>query len=70
MELEQSQFEQVAASFAAFHREFAPLFGRKEARQHSEQYLRRLLVQQTGRRNPENVVEASAGAMPRVLQRF
>jgi SRSO17 transposase len=68
--LQQIEFEQVAASFAAFHREFAPLFGRKEAQRRSEQYLRGLLVQQTDRRNAENVAEAIAGATPRTLQRF
>jgi SRSO17 transposase len=68
--LKQTEFEQVAASFAAFHREFAPLFGRKEAQRRSEQYLRGLLVQQTDRRNAENVAEAIEGATPRTLQRF
>jgi len=64
------EFERVAASFAAFHQEFAPLFGRTEARARSEQYLRGLLVQQTDRRNAENLAEVIAGAMPRALQRF
>ena len=64
------EFERVAASFAAFHQEFAPLFGRTEARTHSEQYLRGLLVQQTDRRNAENLAEAIDGATPRALQRF
>jgi SRSO17 transposase len=64
------EFECVAASFAAFHQEFAPLFGRTEARERSEQYLRGLLVQQTDRRNAENLAEAIAGATPRALQRF
>jgi len=68
--LEQSEFERVAASFAAFHGEFAPLFGRKEAQRRSEQYLRGLLVQQTDRRNAENVAEAIEGATARSLQRF
>lgn len=68
--MKQTEFEQVAASFAAFHREFAPLFGRTEARRRSEQYLRGLLVQQTDRRNAENVAEAIEGATPRTLQRF
>jgi len=68
--LEQSEFERVAASFAAFHHEFAPLFGRKEAQRRSEQYLRGLLVQQTDRRNAENVAEAIEGATARTLQRF
>ena len=66
----QVEFERVAASFAAFHQEFASLFGRKEAQQRSEQYLRGLLVQQTDRRNAENISEAVDGATPRSLQRF
>jgi len=64
------EFERVAESFARFHAEFAPLFGRTEARERSEQYLRGLLVQQTDRRNAENVAEVIAGATPRTLQRF
>lgn len=63
-------FERVAASFAAFHQEFALLFGRTEARERSEQYLRGLLVQQTDRRNAENLAETIEGATPRSLQRF
>jgi SRSO17 transposase len=68
--MEQVEFERIVASFAAFHREFASLFGRKEAQQRSEQYLRGLLVQQTDRRNAENISEAVDGATPRSLQRF
>jgi SRSO17 transposase len=64
------EFERVAASFATFHQEFAPLFGRTEARERSEQYLRGLLVQQTDRRNAENLAETVDGATPRSLQRF
>jgi SRSO17 transposase len=64
------EFERVAASFAAFHQGFAPLFGRTEARERSEQYLRGLLVQQTDRRNAENLAESVEGATPRSLQRF
>jgi len=64
------EFERVAESFARFHAEFAPLFGRTEARMRSEQYLRGLLVQQTDRRNAENLAEVIAGATPRTLQRF
>jgi len=60
-------FEQVAASFATFHQEFAPLFGRTEARVGSEQYLRGLLVQQTDRHNAENLAETIDGATPRSL---
>jgi SRSO17 transposase len=63
-------FEPVARTFADFHRRFAPFFGRKEARQHSEQYVRGLLVQHGERRNAENLAEAVDGATPRALQRF
>ena len=65
-----AEFERVVASFATFHQEFAPLFGRTEARERSEQYLRGLLVQQTDRRNAENLAEVIVGATPRTLQRF
>ncbi len=59
-----------AGSFAAFHQEFAPLFGRTEAQRRSEQDVRGLLVQQTDRRNAENVAEMIEGATPRTLQRL
>ncbi len=68
--MEQANFERVAASFAAFHAEFAPLFGRVEAQRRGEQYVRGLLVQQTDRRNAENVAEMIVGATPRTLQRL
>ena len=68
--MNQVEFDRAAAAFAAFHHEFAPLFGRKEARRRSEQYIRGLLVQQTDRRNAENVAEAIDGATPRSLQRL
>jgi SRSO17 transposase len=63
-------FAQVADSFATFHARFAPRFGRAEARRRSEQYVRGLLVQQTDRRNAENLAEALEDASPRSLQRF
>lgn len=63
-------FDRVADQFAAFHARFAPLFGRKEARRRSEQYLRGLLVQDAERRNAENLAEAIDGATARALQRF
>ncbi len=68
--MDPGEFDRVAAAFAAFHREFAPLFGRKEVQRRSEQYMRGLLVQQTDRRNAENVAEAVEGATPRALQRL
>ena len=63
-------FDDVRWQLAAFHRRFAPLFGRPEARRRGEQYLRGLVVQQTDRRNAENLAEAIPGATPRALQRF
>lgn len=68
--MDQAAFDCVAASFTTFHQHFAPLFGRTEAQRRSEQYLRGLLVQQTDRRNAENVAEAVVGATPRALQRL
>ena len=68
--MDQAEFDRVADAFAAFHQHFAPLFGRTEAQRRSEQYLRGLLVQQTDRRNAENIAEAVDGATPRALQRF
>jgi len=68
--MDQGELDRVAASLAAFHAQFAPLFGRKEAQRRSEQYVRGLLVQQTDRRNAENVAETIEGATPRALQRL
>ena len=68
--MNRAEFDRIAETFADFHREFAPLFGRPEAVDHAEQYLRGLLVQQTDRRNAENVSEAVDGVAPRALQRF
>ena len=65
-----TEFDRVAAAFAAFHAQFARFFGRTEARRRSEQYLRGLLVQQTDRRNAENLAEAVGDATPRSLQRL
>src|SRR3954462_4785530 len=62
--------DRVTDSFTTFHAYFAPLFGRTEARERSEQYLRGLLVQRAERRNAENLAEAVVGATPRALQRF
>jgi hypothetical protein len=59
--MDQPEFDRVAESFTALHGEFAPLFGRKEAQRRSEQYPRGLLVQQTDRRNAENVAESIEG---------
>src|SRR5215207_7249189 len=68
--MDRALFAQVAQAFTTFHQRFPPLFGRREAQQRSEQYLRGLLVQQTDRRNAENVAEAITGATPRSLQRL
>jgi SRSO17 transposase len=63
-------FDDLSWQLTDFHRRFAPLFGRPEARRRGEQYLRGLVVQQTDRRNAENLAEAIPGATPRALQRF
>ena len=68
--MDAAAFDQVAETFALFHARFAPLFGRREAQQRSDQYLRGLLVQQTDRRNAENLADVIPGATPRSLQRF
>jgi SRSO17 transposase len=65
-----AEFEKVSGTFAGFHGEFARFFGRTETRRRSEQYLRGLLIEQTDRRNAENVAEAVGEATPRSLQRL
>ena len=42
-------------SLGDFHAYFAPLFGRRETREHSGHYLQALLVQSGERRNAENL---------------
>lgn len=64
-----SDFERVVESFRAFHDEFADLFGRREARERSREYLQGLLVQTGERKNAENLSEV-VPASARVLQRF
>lgn len=44
--------DRVAAWFATFHTEFAPLLGRTEARQRSEQYLRQAVAHKTADHEP------------------
>jgi SRSO17 transposase len=68
--MDRAEFDRVADAFRTFHQHFAPRFGRVEAQARSEQYLRGLLVQQTDRRNAENLAEAIDGATPRALQRL
>ena len=62
-------FEQVYGAFQDFHAYFAPLFGRRETRDHSRHYLQALLVQSGERRNAENLSE-TVPASARVMQRF
>ena len=62
-------FEQVYGAFGDFHAYFAPLFGRRETRDHSRHYLQALLVQSGERRNAENLSE-TVPASARVMQRF
>ena len=67
--MDAAAFEQVYAAFGDFHAYFAPLFGRSESRDHSQNYLRALLVQSQDRRNAENLSE-SVGVSARAMQRF
>ena len=68
--MDAAEFDRVADAFAVFHQQFAPLFGRPEAQDRSEQYVRGLLVQRAERRNVENLAEAVSAGSPRGLQRF
>ena len=67
--MDAAAFEQVYGAFGDFHAYFAPLFGRRETREHSGHYLQALLVQSGERRNAENLSEA-VPASARVMQRF
>ena len=67
--MDASAFEQVYGAFQDFHAYFAPLFGRRETRDHSRHYLQALLVQSGERRNAENLSE-TVPASARVMQRF
>ena len=67
--MDAADFERVDEGFGDFHAYFAPLFGRKETRDHSRHYLRALLVQSGERRNAENLSETVPGSA-RGMQRF
>ena len=67
------EFRRVAGALRTFHRRFAPLFGRKEAREHGAQYVRGLLATREERRNAENLAEVVIGSAERdarALQQF
>ena len=67
--MDAAAFERVYEAFQDFHAQFAPLFGRREARDLSRHYLQPLLVQSGERRNAENLSEA-VPASARAMQRF
>ena len=67
--MDEAAFEQVYGAFGDFHAYFAPLFGRRETRDHRRHYLQSLLVQSGERRNAENLSE-TIPALARVMQRF
>ena len=63
-------FHQVYGAFQDFHAYFAPLFRRRETRDHSRYHLQALLVQSGERRNAENrseTVQESASVTQRFL---
>ncbi len=71
--MDDGEFRRVAGALRRFHRRFAPLFGRKEAQRHGEQYVRGLLTTREERRNAENLAEAVVGMesrAARALQQF
>ena len=59
--MDAAAFEQVYQDFQEFHAYFAPLFGRRETREHSRHYLQALLVQSGERRNAENLSRDGSG---------
>lgn len=59
----------VAESLEAFHRHFAPLFGRREARRLSLHYLHRLLARAM-QRSTLSMAGPECQPSPRALQRF
>ena len=67
--MDAADLERVYEAFQDFHAYFAPIFGRRESREHSRQYLQGLLVQSQERRNAENLAE-TVPASARALQRF
>ena len=60
--MDAAAFERVYGAFQDFHAYFAPLFGRRETRDHSRDYLQALLLQSGERRNAENLSETVPGA--------
>ena len=52
-------FEQMYEAFWEFRSLFVPLFGRRESRDHRQNYLRAFLVHSQDRRNAENFTESN-----------
>ena len=67
--MDAADFERVYQAFGEFHSFFAPLFGRRESRDHSRHYLHPVLVQAGDRRNAETL-SGSVGVSVRAMQRF
>ena len=67
--MDAAALDRVYEAFQDFHDYCAPVFGRKQWRERSGQYLQALLVQSQERRDAENLSE-TVTASPRVLQRF
>lgn len=71
--MDDGDVRRVAGGLRAFHKRFAPLFGRAEAQRHGAQYVRGLLTTREERRNAENLAEAVVGTeskAARALQQF
>ena len=67
--MDAAAFERVYGTLQDIQAYFAALFGRRETRDHSRQYLQALLVQSGERRNAENLSE-TVPASARAMQRF
>ena len=56
--MDTAAFEQMYEAFWEFRSLFVPLFGRRESRDHRQNYLRAFLVHSQDRRNAENFTES------------
>ena len=55
---------QMCGAFQDFHAYFSSLFGRRESREHGQNYLQALLVQSQDRRNAESLFTIFLGLAP------
>ena len=70
--MDAAAFERMYEAFWEFRSLFVPLFGRRESRDHRQNYLRAFLVHSQDRRNAENFTESNRvnGSLGWAIQRF